>query len=51
MTKAYIDKMPDMCLTETAVMNWRIFFNQIARKVAEAAYHQGLEDMYNKLNG
>ena len=49
MTKAYIDKMPDLVLNSIGVTNWMSFFNSYAKEVARTAYHQGLTDMYNKL--
>ena len=52
MVKAYVDNMPDMVLNSNGIMNWRVFFNEVAKKVAGAAYKDGInaarEQMINK---
>ena len=52
MVKDYVDNMPDMVLNSNGIMNWRVFFNEVARKVAGAAYKDGInaaqEQMINK---
>ena len=42
MVKAYVDNMPDMVLNSNGIMNWRVFFNEVAKKVAGAAYKDGI---------
>ena len=49
MVKDYVDSMPDMVVNSNGIMNWRVFFNEVAKKVAGTAYRQGLNDMQKQM--
>lgn len=49
MVKAYVDNMPDMVLNSNGIMNWRVFFNEVARKVAGAAYKDGINAVQEQM--
>jgi len=49
MVEKRMKSMLDMVLNSNAVMNWKAFFNEIASKVAECAYRQGIEDTIEKI--
>ena len=49
MVEEHMKTMPEMCINSNAIMNWRIFFNEIARKLAECTYRQGILDTLEKL--